>query len=111
MRTGRYVVAGIVLSVGMLCAAWAGDHVLTAADWSRPRSGEAVLELAPVRAAVQDWMAHPERHLVVTYAGGESGSLWAAELKDWLVSLGVATGHIELRPGGTDPDSIVLSVE
>lgn len=111
MYSGRHLVVGLLLSVFAISGARAQDHVLSAAAWSRPRSGEAVLKLPAVRAAVQEWMAHPKQHLVITYAGGESGSLWAAELKDWLVALGVATDHIELRPGGTDPDSVVLSVE
>jgi hypothetical protein len=42
---------------------------------------------------------------------GEDGSLWADELRDWLVALGVPSAAIELRAVGTDPAVLTLRVE
>lgn len=82
----------------------ADSWTLTAADWSRPRSGAAVLAMEPVAAAVRAWQqadgVDETARLQLVYPGGEEGSLWAAELADWLVALGVPRDALELVPGG-----------
>lgn len=82
----------------------ADSWTLSAAEWSRPRSGEAVLAMEPVAEAVRAWQAADAAtgtsRLQLLYPGGEEGSLWAAELHDWLVALGIPPGAIELVAGG-----------
>lgn len=105
----------LLLLLGMLfsgSAAAADSWTLTAAEWSRPRSGAAVLEMAPVANAVRAWQAAEAAHqgasrLQLRYAGGEEGSLWASELRDWLVALGVPPGAVEPVPGG-DPGELEI---
>lgn len=92
----------------------AESWTLSAAEWSRPRSGAAVLAMAPVAGAVRAWQAADAEsggssRLRLLYAGGEEGSLWAAELHDWLIALGVPPGAIELAAGGT-PGELELQV-
>ena len=107
-RTPRRPIAEILI----MCAATltlslplhaADSWTLPASMWSRPRSGAAVLDMAPVADAVRAWQAavreHPQARLVLVHAGGEEGSLWAAELRDWLVALGVPPDAIERVPG------------
>jgi hypothetical protein len=74
---------------------------LSADEWARPRSGDVIPELAAVRAAVSYWDRHP---------GEDSGELWAAELRDWLISLGVPSDYIRLTPGTQAADEIKLVV-
>lgn len=86
---------------------------LSAAEWSRPRSGAAVQQMAPVAEAVRAWQAAVEEgasdaRLQLVHAGGEAGSLWAAELQDWLVALAVPPAAIEIVPGGLPPDRLEL---
>jgi len=79
--------------------------------WDRPRDGAYVASLAPVRAAVRAWMAAPEGSvLALRYPGGEAGLLWASELRDWLVALGVPPAAIALVPGAGG-EALVLAVE
>ncbi|HEX7029847.1 MAG TPA: hypothetical protein VF254_04570 [Gammaproteobacteria bacterium] len=81
----------------------ADSWTLSASEWSRPRSGAAVLAMTPVAEAVRAWQAADSdtSRLQLRYPGGEEGSLWAAELQDWLVALGVPPGAIELVAGGS----------
>lgn len=85
---------------------------ITADQWSMPRSGAALIRLPPLRAAVQDWLAHPGARIAVVHAGSDTGNLWAGELADWLVALGVPADHIDKRVSGDQgEDSITLRVE
>lgn len=83
---------------------------LTAAEWSRPRSGERVVALPAVAEAVRSWHAQ-SGVMVVHHPGGEEGALWAAELRDWLVALGIDADAIRLVPGGVPVNRIDLSIE
>lgn len=90
----------------------ADEWTLTAAEWSRPRSGERVRAMEPVNAAVNAWRAAgDDAQLILRHASGEEGSLWAAELKDWLVALGVPAHRIEVVPAGMAADRLELEVE
>lgn len=82
---------------------------LDAGAWSRPRSGAAVLAMQPVAAAVRAWSDAEAAEIVIRYPGGEDGVLWASELRDWLVSLGVPSSRV--RPvAGAQPGRIRLEV-
>jgi len=71
-------------------ATGAAEWLLPPEAWARPRDG----------AAVRAWMAAPEGStLVIRYPGGEAGLVWASELRDWLVALGVPPAALSLAPG------------
>lgn len=73
--------------------------VLSADTWAQPRAGEVLPQMEPVRLAVNYWQGLGDAILLLSYPGEDSGELWAAELKDWLVSLGVPSDYIYLSPG------------
>ncbi|MDZ7748783.1 MAG: hypothetical protein U5K43_07980 [Halofilum sp. (in: g-proteobacteria)] len=77
--------------------------------WARPRSGQAVLSMQPVASAVRAWSDAATAEIVIRYPGGEDGVLWASELRDWLVSLGVPSAHVRPVAGG-EPGSLRLEV-
>lgn len=85
-------------------------YALDASLWARPRSGEAVAGLAPVREAVQELLGRPGSRLAIRYPGGEEGGLWAQELRDWLVALGVEPELLLMQPGLGRDDLIELQV-
>ena len=72
---------------------------LSADLWARPRAGAELPRMEPVRLAVGYWESLERGALMLSYPGEDSGELWAAELKDWLVSLGVPSDYIYLSPG------------
>jgi hypothetical protein len=96
-RRSRAALAGLLLAVPV--AGLAESWTLSADDWARPRGGEMLLSLEPVAAAAEAWVTAPERRLVLVYPGGESGEIWAAELRDWLAAMGVDPRRIEMHAG------------
>lgn len=100
-----------MISTLILLAALAvptGQHVLLADDWARPRTGDRVAAMPAVRAAVSEWLEDPRTTILVVHPGGEAGSLWGAEVRDWLVALGIEPARVVLRPGGPRDDAILL---
>lgn len=88
---------------------------LKASEWSRPRSASAVIAMAPVADAVRAWHDAVKRgddnaRLQLLHGSGEEGGLWAAELRDWLIALGVTPAAIELVPAGLPADRLELHV-
>lgn len=109
------------LSVSLLLLAALGGSVnlgantvrlfsLSADEWARPRSGAVIPEFDAVRSAVRYWEQGVDALIVIRYPGEDVGELWAAELRDWLISLGISADYIELRPGSQAPDEIILMV-
>ncbi|MGH8307242.1 MAG: hypothetical protein ACRER0_03135 [Gammaproteobacteria bacterium] len=99
-----------VTTFGTAAGARAGNYTITADMWMQPRSGEVMLQMSPVRAAVHDWLAHPGSHLVILHSGDDMGSLWSSEVQDWLVSLGIPSTDIQKRVSGQNENSVTLSV-
>ena len=83
---------------------------LSADEWARPRSGEMIPQFSPVRAAVAYWGRGSDAIVVIRHPGEDSGELWAAELRDWLITLGVPSDYIRLRAGTQAADEISLVV-
>ncbi len=83
---------------------------LSADEWARPRSGAVIPELEAVRAAVRYWQQVGRGLIVIRHPGEDTGEIWAAELLDWLISLGVAADYIRLLAGNQDADEIDLLV-
>ncbi|MGH8283072.1 MAG: hypothetical protein ACRESE_04420 [Gammaproteobacteria bacterium] len=101
----------LATTFGVAAGTRAGNFTITADMWMQPRSGEVMLQMPPVRAAVRDWMAHPDSHLVILHSGDEMGNLWASEVQDWLVSLGIPSTDIVKQVSGQDENSVTLTVE
>jgi hypothetical protein len=108
---GRWIV-GIIILAAMPQAAIAGEQrLLPAEEWLMPRSGDRLLDWPPLAATVREWIgAEVPSRIVIEYPGGEQGSLWVAELEDWLVTLGVPEAAIFTRPGGP-VDGLTVWVE
>lgn len=84
---------------------------LSAEQWARPRQGEVLVAYPSLRAALAAFDAAPRALLQIRYPGGEEGSLWAGELRDWLVALGVPSSRIQVQPGTRKPEYIELVVD
>ncbi len=104
------LMTAIAAIAGLAATPAAAEYRLSADDWAHPRSGERITRLEPVQAVVRDWMHRPGQRIVIRYAGGEAGGLWAAELRDWLVGLGIPSDRLRLEPGGPRPEWIELEV-
>lgn len=107
---------------------------LSADDWARPRSGETIVGFQALRdmaaiwsagaaqgsanaasagraGAVEQGSANAEGSTIeIRYPGGDEGGLWAGELADWLVALGIPSNRIQLTPGNARADRIDLLI-
>ncbi|HEY3645701.1 MAG TPA: hypothetical protein VGM16_10215 [Gammaproteobacteria bacterium] len=103
----------LVSSVVFADAASPPDAFVVSADqWAQQRSGAALLRLQPIQGIVQEWLAQPDSHIVVRHAASDAGNLWAGELQDWLVSLGIPSDHIDKQASADQPDdSVTLLVQ
>lgn len=83
---------------------------LSADSWARPRAGGVIPNLEPIRMAVTYWETGTDAAILLSYPGEDSGELWASELKDWLISLGIPSDYILLSPGSQAEDEIHILV-
>jgi len=83
---------------------------LSADEWSRPRSGAIIAEFESIRAAVSYWEKVADHSILIRYPGEDSGEIWATELRDWLVSLGIPNDYIRLVSGSQAADEIRIIV-
>ncbi len=98
--------------LSLVSAPLAGEisQTLGAELWAQPRDGDSVRRFAPLREVVAALQQDPEARLLIRYPGGDEGTLWAHELRGWLVSLGVASRRIDMIPGGVAAGSVLLTV-
>lgn len=93
--------------------AWADNstvYILTSSEWNVPRTTRTVLSMPALRHTIQAYDSHRGFRIQIHYPGGDEGTLWASELRSWLVSLGVASAHIDLLPGTRKPGQLELQV-
>jgi hypothetical protein len=83
---------------------------VSADEWSRPRGGAIIPEFDSIRAAVSYWEKAADNGILIRYPGEDSGEIWATELRDWLVSLGIPADYIQLVSGSQSADEIRLIV-
>lgn len=84
---------------------------VSAEQWSRPRSGERVIALAPVQNLMRYLDEKTTEIVVIRYAGGDEGLLWAEELRGWLIALGIPGNRVRLHAGLPDSNRLVLETE
>ncbi|HEY1772191.1 MAG TPA: hypothetical protein VGH91_03235 [Gammaproteobacteria bacterium] len=92
-------------------AANSDGSTLSADQWALSRSGDSLIRLAPVRDAMADWLATPDAKIQIQYSGSDAAGLWAGELSDWLVALGVPSDRIEKHVSADQAeDALMLEV-
>jgi hypothetical protein len=99
----RTLVLLLTLTAGAPALAQTRSYTVGLEAWAMARDGAAVAALEDLRAAVQAWEATSNARLRIGYAGGEDGEIRAAELRDWMIALGIPGRAIETVPGGVDP--------
>ena len=104
------LLVGMLLGSSPLSANSIRIFTLSADEWAQPRSGSVLAEFSSVRSAVNYWAKGSDAAIIIRYPGEDSGELWAAELRDWLISLGVPADYINLVSGSQQADEIKLVV-
>jgi hypothetical protein len=98
----------------LLAAAWLPAHaesfVVPATLWERPRTAADVLALAPVRQAMDLYLARPSAVIIVHHRPGQEPLIEAEELRAWLMALAVEASRIRLASDRRAGEPIVLEV-
>ena len=100
----------LLMTISGLTYAGNNIHILTAQQWNVPREASSVLAMSALQQAMQEFQSKPANKLLIKYPGGDEGTLWAYELRGWLISLGIASEHIELIPGASKSDQLEISI-
>lgn len=75
-----------------------------------PRDGKGIVSMPVLKKSVLAWRGQSDLNLVIHYPGGEEGMLWAKELQDWLVALGVPSSHIQTISGHSREDAVTIEL-
>ena len=113
LKLSRLLSIGVMLCV-VLNISYAQDSpfILTDEQWNVPRTELAILNMPTLQSILQAYQKTNESgRLLIKYPGGDEGTLWASELRGWLVSLGIASNHIELVPGSRDANQLEIYVK
>ncbi|MDD3517164.1 MAG: hypothetical protein PHQ14_02355 [Chromatiales bacterium] len=100
----------VLLLLAPVVSAQETVYTVSAEEWARPHRGIALVTHPGLRAAVAELDAAPDRRLLIRYPGGEAGMLWVAQLRSWLVALGIPSEVIDAEPGAATPENIELVV-
>lgn len=99
--------AVMLFVLGVLPAA-AETLSLAAADWPAPRRAEVLATHKPVSDFLRVVDRDDASVLYLRHAGGDAGSLFAEQLRDALVALGVPGKRILLVPVAAQADHLIL---
>ena len=100
-----------VILMFLVSTVYAGDTVLLhASEWAVPKQASTILSIPSIHKVMQEIQTTNNSILKIRYPGGDEGTLWANELRGWLVALGLSSKRIELIPGGTISATIELEV-
>lgn len=79
-------------------------------EWSVPKQTTTLLAMPAIRKSMLKLQNSDASMLKIKYPGGDEGTLWANELRSWLVALGLSSRRIDLVPGSEISTTIELEV-
>lgn len=85
-------------------------ELLHAKEWSVPKQATTILLMPAINKSMQKLKKNISATLKVKYPGGDEGTLWANELRSWLIALGLSSKRIDLIPGSAISTTIELEV-
>lgn len=109
-RAMRLPVIFIMLFFSLAAAHAEETLLLDRAQWSVPKTDTVVLAMPVLQKVMKQLQHSAHTRLNVYYPGGDEGSLWATELRGWLVSLGLESRRIQLVSGSQYQDRLQLEI-
>ena len=85
-------------------------ELLHANEWSVPKQATTLLAMPAIRKSMNMLQENSYSFLQIKYPGGDEGTLWANELRSWLIALGLSSQRIELIPGSAISTVIELKI-
>jgi len=100
------LLAGVLLPAGGMAA----ERAISREGWSAPATVEAAVHRLALNGLLEEFLEEPGRWVRIAHGGDTRGSAWAAEVRGWLVALGIPGQRIRMDPGMASPDQLVLDV-
>ncbi len=100
-----------IMSFSQLTYAEELTYHLSFEEWSVPRSVNTILTIDAIVSSLEILQLNTNSSLIIHYPGGDEGSLWATELRGWLISLGLSSSKINLIPGSSNINQLDLEIE
>ena len=112
----RFPKAKFLLIILLFCIQYkvtvaATVHFLPQEQWAKPKRAETILAMPQIVQVLQELQKQPASNLLLRYPGGDEGTVWAHELRAWLVSFGLPSSMIEIRPGSSEAGMIEMQVQ
>jgi hypothetical protein len=105
----RFILSTILLF--LVTSSFAADiELLHINEWSVPKQTSTLLAMPAISKSMQKLQNNVNSLLKIKYPGGDEGTLWANELRSWLIALGLSSKRIELVPGSAISTTIELEV-
>lgn len=86
-------------------------ELLQANEWAVPKKASTLMQMPAIHKTMTQLSKQKETNLLIRYPGGDEGTLWANELRSWMVALGLSTKRIILVPGSSALDIIELEIK
>ena len=100
-----------IFLISFVSISYAGEvELLKANEWAVPKRATTLLSMPSISKSMQKLQKSTSSTLQIRYPGGDEGTLWANELRSWLVALGLSSSRIDLVPGRAAPSTIELEV-
>jgi hypothetical protein len=100
----------IILMLFSLSSVACAFEVLSANEWAIPKQADTILAMPAINKSMQIIQNTPSNRLRIRYPGGDEGTLWANELRSWLIALGLSSERIDVVPGSSTSSTIELEV-
>ena len=100
----------VILQLFVTSAFAVNIELLHAKEWSVPKKPTTLLAMPAINNSMKKLQASTNSVLKLKYPGGDEGTLWANELRSWLVALGLSSKRIELVQGSAISTTIELEV-
>ncbi len=85
---------------------------LSAAQLAQPRTGRKIARIPGLGNLISSFQERRGERLIMHYPAGDKGTLWAEELRAWLVALGVPGKRIALDPDLRHNDnSVTIAIQ
>lgn len=99
-----------LLLIGLVTTSQAETLLLEGHEWAVPKKATTIIAMLAINKTMHRMLQHPDSQLQIRYPGGDEGTLWANELRSWLVALGLTSQRIELIPGSASRTALELEV-
>ncbi|MBZ0093531.1 MAG: hypothetical protein K8F27_15090 [Sulfuricellaceae bacterium] len=95
MKLHQGLLAFLLFSSAM---AGAAENFIVPNDlWMLPRSGTLIAQQPEIRQAVDIYLAQPDIKLIIHHGLRDEDTVYAEELRSWLLAMAVEPARIELR--------------